>query len=231
MRRALALVAAGIAVALIASSADAAQSAGADSGQSGDVADELARVLVVELDGRGLERERAGIVHVALNRSRIYGAPIAEVIRSLVERRSEWGAGCKSDPACSYNQKLERAHEHPEFDDARRFARAVLAGSPANPIGTRITFCHPAHPDLQRDRATGDAAARDLAADLRRRAAAETGATRAELYARANEVEGVDSRYAWNPDTRQYLPAWSVAPSVGGKAQHPPITIGSTRFA
>ncbi len=232
MRRGLIVLSAAIAVALLAgvASADTPTRTAAGAPPSADV-DDLARVLVVELSGGGLDAEKAGIVYVALNRSRLYKAPIREVIRSLVEDHSEWGAGCKRDPNCDYNRALAEAHLHPAFSDARLFAAAVLAGEHANPIGRRITFCHPDHPHLRRDRAAGSADERRQAAELRRQAAAASGPTRAALYRQANRVERVDSRYAYDPDTRQYLPAWSVDPTVGGAAANPPLTLGSTRFA
>lgn len=233
MRRGFIVLSAAIAVALlagVASADDTPTRAAAGAPPPADV-DDLARVLVVELSGGGLDAEKAGIVHVALNRSRRYKAPIREVIRSLVDGRSEWGAGCGRNPNCDYNAALAEAHLHAAFDDARLFAAAVLAGEHANPIGRRITFCHPGHSDLRRDRAAGSADERRQAAELRRRAAAASGPTRAELYRQANRVERVDSRYAFDPDTRQYLPAWSVDPKVGGAAANPPLTFGSTRFA
>lgn len=206
---------------------------------NGDV-DDLARVLVVELGGAGTESEQAGICHTALNRSLVYNAPIARVVRSQVRGRSEWGSGCGRNTACAYNGDLDAADTHPRFAAMRTAAERVVAGAVPNPIGPRINFCHPAHSTFARSRAEGSAEERAAAFALRQEAAVSPPGEARSLYERANIVERVDAayaaqngrvRYAWDPPTGRYLPVWAVHRNHGGKAVTTPITIGSTRFA
>lgn len=217
-----------VGVILIGRGALASQSTSAG-GPDSDV-DDLARVLVVELSGQGTEAERAGIVHVALNRARYYSAPIAAVIRSQVEDRSEWGSGCRRNASCAYNRELDDAPSHPAFAAMRVFAARVVGGEVPNPIGDRLTFCHPLHTTFTDDMASGSVAERRQALALRLRALSDATSAR-QLFEQANAIEQVDPRYAWDPPTSRYLPTWAVHHDHGGKAAWPPITLGSTRFA
>lgn len=201
-------------------------------------ADVLGRVIIVELGSIRDEREVAGIVHVALNRQRLYGYPLDPIVRSRVPRRSEWGSGCGADPDCDYNRKLDIADQHPNYRGVRAAVARVLAGGVPNPIGDRFAFLHPMHATFTKDRATGSAAERQRAAELRRQAAAARDpAQAARLWREALVVERVplndegEPKWAWVPNLNRYLPSWSVEPSLGGAALNSPLTIGGTRFS
>lgn len=201
-------------------------------------ADILGRVIIVELGSIRDEREVAGIVHVALNRRRLYGYPLGPIVRSRVPKRSEWGAGCGADPDCDYNRKLDIADRHPNYPGVRAAVARVLDGAVPNPIGRRFAFLHPMHATFTKDRATGTQDERRQAAELRRRAAATRDpAQAATLWRQALHVERVplDSegqpKWAWVPNLNRYLPSWSVEPSLGGAALNTPLTIGGTRFS
>lgn len=219
-----------IGLVLLGRRADAASGQRSGGVKADDIGD-LARVLVVELDGGGTDAERAGIVHVAINRSRLYGAPIADVIRSRVAGRSEWGSGCGGSPTCAYNRELDAARTHPAFGEMADVTRAILEGDIPNSIGGRLTFCHPRHPTFARSRARGTVEDQRRAFDLRDTASMMQGAEARRRYEEANRIEQVDSRYAWDPLTGRYLPTWTIEPRHGGKSATIPITIGSTRFA
>ncbi|MCA9541147.1 MAG: hypothetical protein KC620_19740 [Myxococcales bacterium] len=191
--------------------------------------DSLARALIVELGSKGTEGEHAGIVQVALNRARGWGAKVADVIWSRVPGHAEWGSGCR-DQDCAYHPRLVAAKVSPLYAARRELARRVLDGELRAPIGGHRSFVHPtAFPRS----VTGDPELQAEAAALRSEAAAAAGreAEARDLFVEANQVEGTTR--VFDPPTGRYLPSWAVNRRYGGAATFEPIDVGTTptRFA
>jgi hypothetical protein len=125
---------------------DAVGGTGTDAEKRERGADLLARMAVVELGNLGTSPELAGMMWVALNRANAWGAPLYDVLYSRVQGRSEFGSGCKANPNCDYNQRLNRADDSSAWPRAHKIAKAVMGGFIPRFIGDRMLFIHPNFP-------------------------------------------------------------------------------------
>jgi hypothetical protein len=119
---------------------------GGDADRAKEGADLLARMLVVEVGELGNFMDRAGMAWVALNRSQKWGAPLRDVLYSRVQGRSEFGSGCKANPLCEYNRRLDAAHTSSAYPASLRVGQLVMWGVVPSPIGrNRLLFIHPTY--------------------------------------------------------------------------------------
>lgn len=100
-------------------------------------AEALAAVVIAEAGDIDPGPEWAGIMQVAQNRARAWGATLDDVIRSRVEGRPVW------NNARAFLRMLDNAPQSPRYRRAMLFAAAQLMGAHRNLIGARKNFCHP----------------------------------------------------------------------------------------
>lgn len=108
---------------------------GYSSGPSGRDLDALADMLITETGFKKSKPEMAQIIWVAVNRARKQNRPIWFVVQPGRVPRPVWNTGAL------YRHRFERARSFSAWNDARAFAKKVLAG--AYPNRGYTSFVHP----------------------------------------------------------------------------------------
>jgi hypothetical protein len=97
----------------------------------------IARMLIAETGGRGDRAELAAIAQVAVNRARVDGISVVEVLTPP----GRWSRGVWNS-SDRWASDFRNAHKWTGYDRATEIATAVLDGSEPNRIGPRVQFVH-----------------------------------------------------------------------------------------
>lgn len=100
--------------------------------------DALTRMLLVETSFAKSEEEMGGILQVAINRARIYGRSLREVV--YPPGSPNWNA---DDAYRSWYLAGPDRYGVAKFNRARDFVRSYLMGSQRNLVGNSVNFLHP----------------------------------------------------------------------------------------